>query len=229
MDNRRGNMKEIYKEFSEVKGEYVEEIAGQARFGYGISDMDDFFEIEDIIKHDGSYKGSVIRFYDYQTGKVYLPFEQKKNISYGRVIFIDNSFYILQVDFNEGLAHIYKYYPGEILEKITDYKIKDLSTYNLELIGSDLHLISQDDESLEIYYPYRKTIKLAGNESALLIDDEKVYINRWIEEGWDDEKDMAGEDYKYYDKLIIKDLDSNILLERLGCLHQSPDGTWWLV
>lgn len=221
-------MKEIFREFSEVKGDYIDEIPGQDRFAYGISDMEDLFEIEDIIKHDGSYKGSVIRFYDYQTSKVYLPFEHKKNISYGRVIFIDNSFYILQVDFDEGLANIYKYYPGEILEKITDYKIKDLSTYNLELIGNDLHLISQDSERLEIYYPYRKTIKLDGNESALLIDDEKVYINRWIEEGWDDEKDMAGEDYKYYDKLIIKDLDSNILEERLGSLHQSPDGTWWL-
>ena len=221
-------MKKIYKEFKEVTGQYVDKIPGQARFGYGTSDMDDFFEIEDIIKHDGSYKGSVIKFYDYQTGKVYLPFEQKKNISYGRVVFIENIFYILQVDFNEGLANIYKYYPGESLEKVFNYKIKDLSTYNLELIGSDLHLISQDSEKLEIYYPYRKTVKLAGSESVLLIDDGKVYINRWIEEGWDDEKDRAGEDYSYYDKLIIKDLDSNIIEERIGNLHQSLDGTWWL-
>lgn len=92
----------------------------------------------------------------------------------------------------------------------------------------DLHLISQDSETLEIYYPYRKTVKLEVSESALFIDDGKVYINRWIEEGWDDEKDEAGEDYKYYDKLIIKDFDSNIIEERLGSLHQSPDGTWWL-
>ena len=170
----------------------------------------------------------MIRFYDYQTGKVYLPFEQKKNISYGRVVFIDNSFYILQVDFNEGLANIYKYYPGESLEKVFDYKIKDLSTYNLELIGSDLHLISQDSENLEIYYPYRKTIKLAGSESVLLIDEGKVYINRWIEEGWDDENNQEGVDYRYYDKLIIKDFDSNIIEESIGNLYQRYDGTWWL-
>ena len=44
----------------------------------------DIFEIEDIIKHDGPNKGSVIRFYDYQTGKVYLTFKQKENIGYGR-------------------------------------------------------------------------------------------------------------------------------------------------
>ena len=221
-------MNKFIKEFSEIKGQYVDEIPGQARFGYALSDMDDFFEIEDIIKYDGSYKGSVIRFYDYQTRKVSLLFEQKENVSYGRPIFIDGIFYILQVDFNEGLANIYKYYPGEILEKIIDYKIKDLSTYNLELIGSDLHLISQDSENLEIYYPYRKTIKLAGSESVLLIDDGKVYINRWIEEGWDDEKDRAGEDYSYYDKLIVKDLDSNIIEERIGNLYQRHDGTWWL-
>lgn len=71
-------MTKIYKEFLEIEGEYVEEIPGQGRFGYALSDMDDFFEIEDIIKHDGSYRGLVIRFYDYKTRKVYLPFEQKK-------------------------------------------------------------------------------------------------------------------------------------------------------
>ena len=81
-------MKEIYKEFTEVKGEYLDEIPGQARFAYGTSGMEDCFEVEDIIKHDGYYKGSVIRFYDYKTGKVYLPFEHKKNISYGKTIYI---------------------------------------------------------------------------------------------------------------------------------------------
>lgn len=221
-------MKDIFKEFSEVKGEYVEEIAGQARFAYSISNSDDLFEIEETVKIVGFYKENEICFYDYKTSEIYRPFDLKKNIAYGRVIFIDNSFYILQVDFNEGLVNIYKYYPGEILEKITDYKVKDLSTYNLELVGIDLHLISQDSETLEIYYPYRKNVKLEVSESALFIDDGKVYINRWIEEGWDDEKDEAGEDYKYYDKLIIKDFDSNIIEERLGSLHQSPDGTWWL-
>ena len=221
-------MKKTYKEFSEINGQYLEEIPDQTRFAYGISDLDDFFEIEDIIKYDGFYKGSLIRFYDYQAGKVYLPFDLKENIAYGRPIYIGDIFYILQVDFNEGLANIYKYYPGESLEKIIDYKLKDLSTYNLSLIGLDLHLISQDSDKLEIYYPYRKTLKLAENESALLIDDGKVYINAWIEEGWDESKDKAGEEYSYYDKLIIKDMDSNILSERLGNLHQSPDGSWWL-
>ncbi|WP_296128972.1 hypothetical protein [uncultured Anaerococcus sp.] len=221
-------MKKIYKEFSEINGQYIEEIPGQARFGYGLSDMDDFFEIEDIIKYDGFYKGSLIRFYDYQTGKVYLPFDLKENIAYGRPIYIGDIFYILQVDFNEGFANIYKYYPGESLEKIFDYKIKDLSTYNLSLIGLDLHLISQDSNKFEIYYPYRKTVKLAENESVLLIDDGKVYINAWIEEGWDEENDIASEDYSYYDKLIIKDLESNIIDERVGNLHQSQDGTWWV-
>lgn len=221
-------MIDLYKEFSEVKGEYVEEIPGQARFGYALSDLEDFFEVEEIIKVGGSYRGSVIRFYDYQIGEVYLPFDQKENIGYGRPIFIDRSFYILQVDFDEGFANIYKYYPGASLDKIASYKIKDLSTYNLGLIGNELHLISQDDEYLEIYYPYRETVKLGANETVLLIDDGKVYINAWIEEGWDDEKNQEGEDYCYYEKLIIKDLESNIIEERIGNLYQRCDGTWRL-
>lgn len=228
MDNWGRIMKEIFKEFAEVKGEYIDEIPGQVRFGYSISDIYDLFEIEETVKIDGFYKGNEICFYDYKTGEIYRPFDFKKNLAYGRVIFIDSSFYILQVDFNEGIANIYKYYPGERLEKIFDYKIKDLSTYNLGLVGNDLHLISQDSERLEIYYPYRKSVKLEGNEGVLLIDDGKLYINRWIEEGWDEENNKAGEDYRYYDKLIIKDLDSNIIEEKIGSLHQTQDGTWWL-
>ena len=221
-------MKGIYKEFEVVTGEYVDEIPGQERFGYSISDIHDLFEIEETVKIVGFYKGNEICFYDYKTSEIYRPFDFKKNVAYGRVIFIDDIFYILQLDFDEGLANIYKYYPGEFLEKITEYKIKDLSTYNLGLVGSDLHLISQDSDSLEIYYPYRKTVKLEGNESVLLIDDGKVYINAWIEEGWDEENNKAGEDYRYYDMLIIKDLDSNIIEEKIGNLYQRPDGTWWL-
>lgn len=62
----------------------------------------------------------------------------------------------------------------------------------------------------------------------MLIDDGKVYINAWIEEVWDEENNKAGEDYRYYDKLIIKDLDSNIIEEKIGNLYQRADGTWWL-
>ena len=36
------------------------------------------------------------------------------------------------------------------------------------------------------------------NESVALIDNGKVYIDAWIEEGWDDENDCATDDYKYY-------------------------------
>ena len=55
-----------------------------------------------------------------------------------------------------------------------------------------------------------------------------TYTVLTAKEGWDDENNRAGEDYKYYDKLIIKDLDSNIIEEKIGSLHQSQDGTWWL-
>lgn len=65
-------------------------------------------------------------------------------------------------------------------------------------------------------------------ELVMLIDDGKVYINAWIEEVWDEENNKAGEDYRYYDKLIIKDLDSNIIEEKIGNLYQRADGTWWL-
>jgi hypothetical protein len=61
-----------------------------------------------------------------------------------------------------------------------------------------------------------------------LIDNGKVYIDAWIEEGWDDENDCATDDYKYYGKVIVKDFQGNVISEEIGSLYQGQDGTWWI-
>ena len=62
------------------------------------------------------------------------------------------------------------------------------------------------------------------NESVALIDNGKVYIDAWIEEGWDDENDCATDDYKYYGKVIIKDFQGNVISEEIGSLYQGQEG-----
>ena len=65
-------------------------------------------------------------------------------------------------------------------------------------------------------------------ESVIFIEDGKVYIEAWIEEGWDDENNCATDDYKYYDKIIVKDFAGNKISEEVGCLNKGPDGNWWI-
>ncbi len=194
---------------------------------YSISDNTDFFDIPEIIKFNGFYKGSIIKFHDYETKDIYAPFELKKNISYGRPTYLDGIYYFLKADFNEELVTIYKYFPDLALEKVADFKIWELNLYNLEIIGTKLYLVSSD-ENLEIYYPVRKTIEMRDNESVMFIEDNKIYSSLWIEENWDDENNIAGSNYRYYDKFCIRNMDGEIIHEQVGNLYQHTNGEWWL-
>lgn len=61
--------------FEVVTGRYIEEIPGQSRIGYAMSDTTDFYDMIEWSKK-GGYQGSTISFYDYNNGKVYEPFQK---------------------------------------------------------------------------------------------------------------------------------------------------------
>lgn len=71
----------MIKRFKQVEGNYIEKIVGQERFAYAHSDSSDFYDIVGWAER-GGYQGSVIIFYDYETGNVYKPFDKKRNILY---------------------------------------------------------------------------------------------------------------------------------------------------
>ena len=212
--------------FDEIDGSFVDEIYGQKRLGFALDGLTDFYDIPDLIEANGYYGGSIIKFYDFKTGQVYKPFGKKKNVSYDKPVFLDGYYYLIQGDFENGLINLYRFDLSFNPEKITDLKTSDVNLYNLSIYGKGI-FIASSDEDFEIYYPFRKTIKIKGNEGVIFIEDDKVYISAWIEEGWDDEKNLAGPDYKLYEKLIIKDLEGKTLSERVGNLF-SRDGRYWL-
>ncbi len=216
------------KRFAQVIGETPEEISGQSRTAFSMDESEDFYDMIEWMKH-GGYKGSVIRFYDYETGKVFCPFEKKRNVLYGRPVYSEEFFYFLQGDFNENKIRLYQYSLGETPKEITALKTDEVELYNLMLLGNGIHIISQDD-MFRCYYPVQISFPIEAQESVILIDDEnrKVYVEAWVEEGWDEEKDRPSEDYKYYEKVIVKDFSGNILSEEVASLNQAPDGTWWI-
>lgn len=46
----------------------------------------------------------------------------------------------------------------------------------------------------------------------------KVYLSAWVEEGWDNENNLATEEYKYYEKVVVRDFNGAVLCKTLGCL-----------
>ena len=85
-----------------------------------------------------------------------------------------------------------------------------MSLYNLCIIGNPVHIISQED-TFVCYYPEKISFPITGHESALFIEDEKIYFESWVEEGWNDKNDCATDNYDLYYKVIVKDFSGNTL------------------
>ena len=212
--------------FETVFGRCVENIAGQFRIGYSVSDITEFCDMEGYLKA-GGYQGAIISFYDYDTGRIYEPFLKKRNALYGKPVYLKDCFWFLQGDYNNGKITLFRYVPGKELELITQMDLEDVDQYDLKIIGEDIHIISDDDEFV-CYYPDFFKFSKGSNESAAVISDGKVYFSAWIEEGWDYENDCETDEYKYYEEVVVRDFNGNVLSEEVGCLQQHSDGTWWI-
>ena len=81
--------------FDKVNGTSIENIEGQSRYGYAISDYVEFYEFQK------DHKSSIISFYDYENSKVIQPFKRQKNVLYGKPVLLNNYFYFLQGDYNK--------------------------------------------------------------------------------------------------------------------------------
>ena len=216
----------MVRRFEKATGRYIEKIIGQDRFAYAHSDTTDFYDLIEWSKA-GGYQGSVILFYDFETGAVYEPFPKKRNVVYSNPVYADGWYYFLQGDYDEKKITLYRYIPRELLEKETELGIGDVDLYNLRLIGNPVHVISQN-RTFECYYPERISFPVSPQESVAFMEDGKIYIEKWIEEGWDEEAQCATDQYHYYDKVIVKDGNGNMLSEEVGSLYQAADGTWWI-
>jgi len=216
------------RHFEHTAGKYIQKIIGQDRLAFAQSDSNDFYDMLDWLE-SGGYQGSVISFYDFENGKVYEPFTKKRNVMYSDPVFIDGYYYFLQGDFNTKVMALYRFFPEDKLDIVTTFNTDELNLYNLRIIGSPLWVVSQGcNDHFESYYPERFSFKLTPQESVEFIDGNRVYLDEWVEEGWDEEKDCATDEYKYYDRINIRDRSGKLISTEIGSLYQAPDGTWWV-
>lgn len=237
------------KRSSRVDGFYMQPVPGQARYYYSHSDLEEFYEIPGWLEN-GGYQGSCIHFFDLKTGMVQIPFPKERNVLYGDPIFCDGYLWFLQGDFNQRRITLFRYTPGlpgvgqndvgqygagghapgkpvlgGCCTPVFQQTMDAFDLYNLHLIGAPVHIISQNGK-ITCYYPQAFECPLAPNESLVYIEHGRLYFNAWVEEGV--ENDTVTDRYKYYDKLVVKDIQGNVLSEEKGCLCQFPDGSWWL-
>ncbi len=216
----------MIKRFKDIEGRYIEKIIGQDRLAFARSDTTDFYDLIEWAER-GGYQGSIIMFFDFESGNVYKPFEKKRNVVYSSPVYVAGFYYFLQGDYDEKKIVLYRYIPEKTLEKVTELNAEEVNLYNLQIVGDPVHIISQED-TFECYYPEKISFPIEPNEHAIFMEDGKIYFEAWIEEGWDEENGCATDDYKYYDKVIIKDYKGNTLSEEMGAIYQAADGTWWI-
>ena len=216
----------MIRRFDQVFGRYIEKIPGQERFAFALSDQEDFYDQIEWAKR-GGYQGAVIRFYDLSCGTVFTPFPKKRDVLYSTPVYAENVFWFLQGDFETGKIRLIRYLPGEEPETAAEFPVNEVELYNLQIVGEKVHVISQKDE-FRCYYPKSFSFPLSPNETVCFIEDGKVFLEAWIEEGWDEAHDCATDTYEFYHQVIVKNEEGQTLSMERGSLFQAPDGTWWI-
>lgn len=211
--------------FESIIGGQVQEIYNQRRFGFHLSEGIELYEIEEVIRYDGSYPGMTIQFYDFETGKVYCPFELKRNVGYGDVRYLNGLYYFLQCDYEARIVNVIEYLPGKEPRVFVSFNMNEVELGNLRIIGNGINIVSSLN-TFQSYYPKQFQMDLEPPESVILIDEDKVYCSKWIEEGYDYEKNMQTNDYKYYEQLIIRDLNGNKISEETGNISDHNNRVW---
>ncbi len=210
---------------SKVAGFYFEMVPGQHRFAFGRSDSEDFYDMKNRLSA-GGYQGLTIRFMDVETGTVYEPVVKERNVMYGEAVWFEGYLYFLKGDFNEGRMELLRYLPGGECECVRSFEIDSLDLYNLRLYSGDHVYVTSQNVRLTVYDPVSLSIPMDPHESLMHIEDGKLYLSAWVEEGVSEGR--ITDRYRYYEKLIIKDLDGHTLSEETGSLNRFPDGRWWL-
>ena len=189
-----------------------------------MTDFEDFYDIAECV-NEKAYLGNQIVFGDYETGAVYTPFEKERNIAYGGVEWIEGYFYFLKADFSKKTVTIMQYRPDWECKEYFSIEMAEVELYNLRIVGTPVHLISRSEE-MRCYYPEQFSIKLSVRESVIEIVDNLIYCSSWEEEGIAD--GGVTEDYKYYEKLIVRNRFGDVMSEEPGALTRLPNGQWWL-
>ena len=204
---------------------YIEHVPGATdEWYYGIEyEHGDLYESEDIFKAGNQIKGRTLRLVHYPDGDVFDPVPKTEGCYSEKPIFFEDSIYILNVNFEKSLIQIIRFecreHKTSIHAELPLSETKDC--YNLLLHTAPLSLTRQGfDNEFQIIWPEKVTFKMDDHDSFFLRDGDKLYFNRWYEEG-------EGVDYRYWEETIIKDLDGNVLETFPGDVMVMPNGELW--
>ena len=205
---------------------YIEPIPGATNeWYYGVSyEHGDLYEAEEIFKEGHTIKGRKLCLVHYPDGEVFAPVTKKEGHYCEKPVYFEESVYILNVDFPAGRIQILRFgcadHKTAIHAELPLSSVKDC--YNLSLQISPLTLSRQcvGENEFEIIWPERTGFRMDDHDSFFLRDGDRLFFSRWHEEG-------EGEDYRYWEEIIVKDLEGNVLETLPGDVMLMPNGELW--
>lgn len=205
---------------------FIDPVPGAANeWYYGIGrEHGDLFEAEEIFKNGYPIKGRKLCLIHYPDGAVYFPVPKTAGCYCEKPVFFENGIFILNVDFPKGSIQIVRFdcedHTASIHAELPLSTVEDC--YNLSLQVTPLTLTRQCviDNDFEIVWPERAAFKMDDHDSFFLRDGDKLFFNRWHEEGEDD-------DYKYWEETIVRDLQGNEVETLPGDVMLMPNGEIW--
>lgn len=218
----------MVRRFDTVRGKYVEPIPEQRRFGFAHTDSNDLYDLVGWAER-GGYPGSTVLIYDFETGRVYEPFQKERDVLFVNPAFADGEIVLLRGDYKNKTLTVFRWLPQTEPRQEAVIDLPEAAFSHLTVIGEGVNVVSHTDGRFTCYYPERLSFPVDVNEYAVLRDSDRLFFETWVEEGWDDENDCATEDYNYYHLIRERDLRGNLLTEQVGSLTKAPDGTWWIV
>ena len=203
---------------------YIEPVPGATSEWYFGLDYEhgDLYEAEELFCDGYIVKGRKLCLVHYPDGQVFFPVPKTEGHYSERPVFFEGGIFIIDVDFPNGSIRIIRFdckdYQASIHAKLPLSSVKDC--YNLKLDIAPLTLSRQCGNELEIIWPEKISLSMGDHDSFFMRDGEKLFFNRWYEEG-------DGADYKYWEETIVRDLNGNVIETLPGDVMQMPNGEIW--
>ena len=205
---------------------HIEQVPhGTEEWYYGISyEHGDLYEAEELFKAGYDIEGRKLCLIHYPDGELYSPVPKQPGQYPAEPVYYEGCIYIVNVCFLEGLIRILKFDCGrgetEIMVELPLNSIKNC--YNLRLDTAPLTLSRQcvGANEFQIVWPEKVSFSMGDHDSFFLRDGDKLFFNRWHEEG-------EGEDYRYWEETVVRNLTGEVIEILPGDIRIMPNGEMW--
>ena len=203
---------------------YIKPVPGATGEWYFGTDYEqgDLYEAQEIFRDGYTVKGRELCLVHYPDGQVFFPVPKMEGHYNESPVFFEGGIFIIEVDFPNGTIKIIRFdcndHQVSIHAELPLTVVEDC--YNLQLHIAPLTLSRQCGNVLEIVWPEKLSVLMGEHESFFLRDGEKLFFNKWYEEG-----DRA--DYKYWEETIVRSLNGNEIETLPGDVMLMPNGEIW--